>query len=153
VSASAIAATSTLLTAPPPPVTSTIALLKPDAVRRRLVGRLLYEIEKSPLQVEKMRLTQFGREEASEFYAEHEGREYFEPLVAFMVSGPLVALSLIGDDAVRAWRTLIGHSDPRLRHVLTLRSRYAAENALVHGSDSPTASLREFMQLRNWGCL
>jgi nucleoside-diphosphate kinase len=142
----------------------TVALLKPDAVRRRLVGSLLREIEiGSPtLYIGDMRKGVLEREEAEEFYAEHMSREYFAPLVDFMTSGPIVALTLttlggVGAvGAVGAWRDLMGHADPAKRLPNTIRGRWAGGFALenlVHGSDSTLSYLREYMQLKKWGLL
>jgi nucleoside-diphosphate kinase len=140
----------------------TVALLKPDAVRRRLVGPLVSAIEAYNFRIVQARLTRFTPIRAGVFYEEHAERPYFDLLVDFMTSGPLWAMQLRSDlgghvDVVSDWRRLMGPSNPAMRPRSSLRGRYAmgcteVEN-LVHGSDSPTAAERELRLLNDWEML
>lgn len=140
----------------------TVALIKPDAFKRQLVGDVVTEILRADLRIRRAGIMERGflRHQAREFYIEHQGRTYFEDLCTFMGSGPVFAFVLEGEawvDAVAVWRSLMGPADPHSRPPNTIRGKYAArcptmEN-LVHGSDSPEAAGREHLLLRTWQVL
>src|SRR5882672_256561 len=117
---------------------TTFAIIKPDAVERQLAGQILARIETAGFTVRAMRLQHLTRREAEGFYAVHRERPFFGELTAFMSSGPCVALALENDGAVKAWRDLMGATDPSKADAGTIRKEFGVslgENA-VHGSDS-----------------
>ena len=123
----------------------TLILLKPDAVQRRLVGELIQRFERKGLRIVAMREMTVDRELAERHYAEHSERPFFGELVAFITSGPIVAMVLEGLQAVHAARQVIGATDPLQAESGSIRGDYAlavSEN-LVHGSDSPESAARE----------
>jgi nucleoside-diphosphate kinase len=123
----------------------TLILVKPDAVRRHLIGEVISRIERKGLRVIAMDLRTIDRETAEAHYAEHAGRPFFDPVVKFITSGPLVALVAEGDRAIEAFRALAGATDPVKALPGTIRGDYALESAqnIVHGSDSPESAERE----------
>lgn len=123
----------------------TFGIIKPDATKRNIVGKVLTSIEGSGLSVVAMRYAQLTREEAEGFYAEHKERPFFGELVDFMISGPVVLLALKGEDAVKAYRTVMGATNPAEADTGTIRKEFSAsigENT-VHGSDSDVSAARE----------
>src|ERR671929_1806205 len=116
----------------------TFAIIKPDAVERRLAGKILARIEEAGFTVRAMRLQHLTKKEAEGFYAVHRERPFFGELTAFMSSAPCVVMALEKENAVKAWRDLMGATDPAKADEGTLRKEFASsigENA-VHGSDS-----------------
>ncbi|MDZ4257096.1 MAG: nucleoside-diphosphate kinase [Gemmatimonadales bacterium] len=127
------------------PGTTTFAMLKPDAVSGGKSGAILANIEKQGFLIRAMRMVRLTRVEAEAFYAVHQGRPFYGELVEFMSSGPVVALLLESADAVAAWRTAIGATDPAEAAEGTIRRLFAeskGKNA-VHGSDSDENAARE----------
>ena len=127
------------------PTQRTLILLKPDAVRRKLAGEIVGRFERKNLSIAAMKLMTIPRETAEKHYAEHKDRPFFGDLVAFMTGGPVVAMVLEGDEAVKIARTLMGATKFTEAQPGTIRGDYcldAAEN-LVHGSDSPESAARE----------
>lgn len=123
----------------------TFAMIKPDAVSAGKAGAILAHLEGDGFTVRAMRLVQLTRPEAEAFYAVHKARPFYGELVDFMISGPTVALALEKADAVAAWRTAIGATDPAEAAEGTIRKRFAeskGKNA-VHGSDSDENAARE----------
>jgi len=121
----------------------TLAIIKPDAVARRLVGRILQRIEDAGFRVRAMRLVHLTRPEAEGFYAVHRTRPFFASLTEFMSSGPVVAMVLEAEDAIHQWRTLMGATNPANAELGTLRREFAEsiERNATHGSDgSDTAA-------------
>ena len=121
----------------------TFAIIKPDAVRARLSGRIIQRIEDEGFQIRAMRLVSLSKREAEGFYAVHRERPFFPSLTAFMSSGPAIVLALEAPDAIRKWRTLMGATDPAKADAGTLRKEFALsiERNSTHGSDAPeTAS-------------
>jgi nucleoside-diphosphate kinase len=114
-------------------------LIKPDAVAAGRVGVILSAVEKDGLTIERLEMTTFDRARAEEFYAVHRDKEFFEALVEFVTSGPLVAGVLSGEDAIARWRALMGATDPAEASAGTLRAKYGSniQNNAVHGSDAP----------------
>ena len=123
----------------------TLILVKPDAVRRNLIGDVISRIERKGLKVIAMDLRTIHRETAQAHYAEHAGTSFFADVVDFITSGPVVALVAEGERAVEAFRGLAGATDPVKALPGTIRGDYAMEvgENIVHGSDSPEAAGRE----------
>jgi nucleoside-diphosphate kinase len=123
----------------------TLILVKPDAVRRNLIGEVISRIERKGLKVIAMDLRTIDRETAQAHYAEHEGKSFFATVVGFITSGPAVALVAEGERAIEAFRALAGATDPVKALPGTIRGDYALVTAqnMVHGSDSPEAAERE----------
>jgi nucleoside-diphosphate kinase len=123
----------------------TLVLIKPDAVRRGLVGELVSRFERKGLAIEAMVLRTMDAELADTHYAEHVTRDFYPPLKAFMTSGPLVALILSGDQAIDVVRALVGATDGRKAAAGTIRGDLSLSNRenLVHASDSPDSAKRE----------
>jgi nucleoside-diphosphate kinase len=127
------------------PVQSTFIMVKPDGVRRGLVGEVITRMEHKGLQLEAMRMLTIGDELAARHYAEHTERPFFADLVAFITSGPVVAMQWSGESAVVVARTLMGDTDPVEAAPGTIRGDFAIEitENIVHGSDSPASAERE----------
>lgn len=126
-------------------IQQTLAIIKPDATKRQLIGKILADIEANDLRLKGLKMVHLTKAQAEGFYAEHQGKPFFEPLVNFMISGPIVVAVLEGENAIEHYRTLMGATDPEKRAKGTLRDRYALsyrENS-VHGSDSPESAKRE----------
>jgi len=123
----------------------TLILVKPDGVRRGLIGDVLSRIEGKGLQIVAMDLRTLDRDTAEHHYAEHSVRPFFGQLVDFITSGSLVALVVEGPRAIEAFRVLAGSTDPIRASVGTIRGDHALEvqQNIVHGSDSPEAAERE----------
>jgi nucleoside-diphosphate kinase len=117
----------------------TLAILKPDCVKRNLAGQVLARIEAAGFTVLGLKMVNLTKETAEGFYAVHRGRPFFDGLVAFMSSGPCIPVALEKENAVADFRTLIGATDPKDATPGTIRKDYAASKGenIVHGSDSP----------------
>ena len=126
-------------------VERTLSIIKPDAVARNVIGKIYNRFEKAGLKVIGTRMVHLSQEKAEGFYAEHLGRPFFNDLVAFMTSGPILVSVLEGDNAIALHRELMGATNPKEATPGTIRADFAQtidENA-VHGSDSPTSAARE----------
>ena len=123
----------------------TFAIIKPDAVRARVSGRIIQRIEDEGFQIRAMRLVNLSKREAEGFYAVHRERPFFSSLTAFMSSGPAIVLALEARDAIRKWRALMGATDPAKADPGTLRKEFGAsiENNATHGSDAPETAAFE----------
>ena len=123
----------------------TLVLLKPDAVRRGLVGEVLSRFEAKGLTIVAMEHRRIDVELADRHYAEHVERDFYPPLREFVTSGPLVAMVLEGDEAVEVVRAINGATDGRKAAPGTIRGDLSLSNRenLVHGSDSPESAQRE----------
>jgi nucleoside-diphosphate kinase len=123
----------------------TLILVKPDAFARGLTGEILARFERKGLKLVALRLMTVTRELAERHYAEHSERPFFSELVEFIISGPIVALVLEGEGAVKAARQVIGATDPLEAATGSIRGDFAVEMGknMVHGSDSPEAAVRE----------
>jgi nucleoside-diphosphate kinase len=123
----------------------TLILIKPDAFARNLSGEIIARFERKGLRLVAMSLMTMTRELASRHYAEHEGKPFYEELVTFITSGPLVAMVLEGEQAVVAARQVIGATNPLQANTGSIRGDYAIEvgQNMVHGSDSPESAARE----------
>jgi nucleoside-diphosphate kinase len=123
----------------------TLSIIKPDAVKAQHIGEIISRLEKEGLRIAAAKKIQLDRRMAEGFYAEHKGRGFFDELVTFMSSGPVVVMVLEGEDAVVRYRAIMGATNPANAAEGTLRKLFAAsvgENA-VHGSDSPASAARE----------
>jgi nucleoside-diphosphate kinase len=123
----------------------TLAIIKPDAVERRLVGRIIQRIEDEGFQIRAMRRVALSSGDAEGFYAVHRARPFFKSLTAFMSSGPAVVLVLEATDAIKKWRTLMGATDPAKADAGTLRKEFAEsiERNATHGSDATETAAYE----------
>jgi nucleoside-diphosphate kinase len=123
----------------------TLILIKPDAFARNLSGEIIARFERKGLRLVALTLMTMSRELAAEHYAEHEGKGFYEELVTFITSGPLVAMVLEGEQAVLAARQVIGATDPLQATTGSIRGDFAIEvgQNMVHGSDSPESAARE----------
>jgi nucleoside-diphosphate kinase len=123
----------------------TLILVKPDAFARNLTGEIIARFERKGLRLVALQQLTMTRELAEHHYAEHEGKPFFEELVAFITSGPLVAMALEGEQAVAAARQVIGATNPIEASPGSIRGDYATEvgQNMVHGSDSPESGVRE----------
>ena len=123
----------------------TLILVKPDAFARNLTGEIVARFERKGLRLVAMNLMTMTRELAERHYAEHEGKPFYEELVTFITSGPLVALVLEGEQAVVAARQVIGATNPLEASPGSIRGDFATSvgQNMVHGSDSPESAARE----------
>jgi nucleoside-diphosphate kinase len=123
----------------------TLAIIKPDAVQRRLAGKILQRIEDAGFTVRAMRRVHLSRQQAEGFYDVHRARPFFASLTEFMSSGPSVVLVLEAEDAIKKWRTLMGATDPAKADPGTLRKEFAEsiERNATHGSDAPETAAYE----------
>ena len=116
----------------------TFAIIKPDVVERRLVGKIVARIEDAGFTIRGMRMHHLTKKEAQGFYAVHRERPFFAGLTDFMSSGPVVLLALEAPDAIKKWRTLMGATDPAKADAGTLRKEFGTniERNAMHGSDA-----------------
>src|SRR3954454_4199219 len=123
----------------------TFAIIKPDAVRGRVAGRIIQRIENEGFQIRAMRLVNLTKRDAEGFYAVHRERPFFTALTTFMSSGPAIVLALEAPDAIRKWRTLMGATDPGKADAGTLRKEFGSsiEHNATHGSDAPETAAFE----------
>ncbi|WP_181784489.1 nucleoside-diphosphate kinase [Pseudonocardia pini] len=124
----------------------TLVLVKPDGVARNLIGECLARIERKGLKLVAAELRTVDRELASQHYAEHDGKPFFESLLEFITSGPVLAAVAEGPRAIAAWRQLAGGTDPVEKAAPgSIRGDFGLETQanLVHGSDSPESAARE----------
>jgi len=116
----------------------TLSIIKPDAVGNNNIGEIISKFEKAGLKIVAARMLHLSRQQAEEFYGIHKARPFFNDLVTFMISGPVVVMALEGDNAVSKNRDIMGATDPQKAEAGTIRREFAKtidENA-VHGSDS-----------------
>ena len=127
----------------------TLILIKPDGVRRGLVGEVISRIEKKGYSVTALRMLQADRSILEKHYAEHDGKPFYEPLLEFMGSGPIVAMIAEGNRVIEGFRSLAGATDPTVAAPGTIRGDLARDQGtkvvqnIVHGSDSPESAARE----------
>lgn len=123
----------------------TFSIIKPDAVNRNLIGSILQRFESNGLRVVAAKMVRLTREQAEGFYAEHKGRDFYEPLISYMTSAPVLVQVLEGENAIQKNRQIMGVTDPQKAAPGTIRADFALsvrENS-VHGSDSPESAARE----------
>ncbi len=123
----------------------TLAIVKPDAVRRGLTGDIVKRIEASGLTIVAMRKIHLSRADAEKFYEVHKARPFFRGLCDYMTSGPVVIAVLEGDDAISKWRRLMGATDPKKADAGTIRKDFGidVEQNATHGSDAPETAAQE----------
>jgi nucleoside-diphosphate kinase len=123
----------------------TFAIIKPDAVANRKAGQILARVEGAGFTVRAMRLQHLTKKEAEGFYAVHRERPFFGGLTEFMTSGPCILLALEAPDAIKAWRTTMGATDPAKAEAGTLRKDFGTsiERNATHGSDAPETAAFE----------
>ena len=123
----------------------TFSIIKPDAVSRNLIGKITQRFEDNGLRIIASKMKQLTLDEAERFYAEHKGREFYEPLITYMTSAPVIVQVLEGESAIAKNRQIMGVTDPSKAEKGTIRADFAIsvrENS-VHGSDSPESAARE----------
>jgi nucleoside-diphosphate kinase len=127
------------------PAERTLVLVKPDALRRGLLGEIIGRFERKGLTIDALVVRMMDEELADQHYAEHVERDFYPPLKKFMTSGPLAALVLSGDEVIAVVRALVGATDGRKAAAGTIRGDLSLSNRenLVHASDSPDSAKRE----------
>jgi nucleoside-diphosphate kinase len=123
----------------------TLSIIKPDAVRGNHIGAIVRRLEDAGLRVIAMKMVSLSQDEAADFYAVHRARPFYQSLVSFISSGPVVVMALEGDKAITRHREIMGHTDPAKAQPGTIRDDFAMsidENA-IHGSDSPQTATEE----------
>ena len=127
----------------------TLVLIKPDGVRRNLIGEIIARIERKSYRVVALKMMQADSATLGQHYAEHEGKPFYEPLLEFMMSGPIVAIVVEGNRVIEGFRKIAGTTDPTTAELGTIRGDLGADQGtkvvqnLVHGSDSPESAARE----------
>ncbi|MDG2947552.1 nucleoside-diphosphate kinase [Bisgaard Taxon 10/6] len=123
----------------------TLSIIKPDAVERHLIGQILARFEQSGFQIAAIKMLHLTKPQAEGFYAEHQGKPFFDGLVEYMTSAPVVVSVLAKENAVKDYRTLIGATDPAQAAEGTIRKDFAEsrQRNSVHGSDSVESAVRE----------
>jgi nucleoside-diphosphate kinase len=119
-------------------IQKTLAIIKPDAVKRKLAGEIIKRLEMNNFEIIGMKLLHLDKETAEGFYAIHKGKEFYEPLIKFMCSGPCIIMVLQSENAIDRYRTLIGPTDHTKAMPGTVRAEFATDvrHNVVHGSDS-----------------
>jgi nucleoside-diphosphate kinase len=123
----------------------TLAIIKPDAIRKKVAGRILARIEEAGFAIRAMQMLHLSKAEAEGFYDVHRARPFFAGLTAFMSSGPCIVLCLEAEGAIKKWRDLMGATDPAEAAPGTLRKEFGAsiDNNATHGSDAPETAAFE----------
>lgn len=117
----------------------TLAIIKPDAVKKRIIGKIIQRIEDEGFRIIEMKLLRLSKEQAEEFYIVHKNKPFYKSLTEFMSSGEIIVLVLEKENAISHWRDVMGATDPALAKPGTIRHTYgfSIERNAVHGSDSP----------------
>ncbi|MDQ3460457.1 MAG: nucleoside-diphosphate kinase [Deinococcota bacterium] len=123
----------------------TYAMVKPDGVKRGLVGEVVGRLENKGFKIVAMKLMHIPRETAERHYGEHRGKPFFEGLVSFITSGPVVAMVVEGENAILEWRKMMGATNPKDALPGTIRGDFAStiDENVAHGSDAPETAERE----------
>jgi len=126
-------------------VEQTLSIIKPDGVQKNLIGEIVGRFEKAGLEILAARMIHLSREQAEQFYAVHQERPFFNDLVSYMTSGPVMVQALQGESAIDANRQIMGATNPADADPGTIRADFAAsiEENIVHGSDGPDTALQE----------
>ena len=126
-------------------VEQTLSIIKPDGVQKNLIGKIYSRFEKAGLQIVAARMLQLSQEQAEGIYAVHRERPFFNDLVTYMTSGPVVVQALQGEDAINKNRQIMGATDPANADEGTIRAEFAEsiEENIVHGSDAPVTAVQE----------
>lgn len=119
-------------------IEQTLAIIKPDGVARNLIGEIIGRIESNGLKIKALKLTHISKKQAEGFYAVHKARPFFDSLTTFMSEGPVVLMILSGENAIAAWRNLMGATDPAKAAKGTIRNDFgiSIERNTTHGSDA-----------------
>lgn len=127
------------------PMLKTLAIIKPDAVKKNLIGNILSKAEETGLRITAFKMVHLTKTEAGEFYAVHKNKEFYGPLTDFMSEGPIVAIIFEGEDAINRWRNLMGATNPVKAANGTIRQLYGESHSrnAVHGSDSISSAEQE----------
>jgi nucleoside-diphosphate kinase len=123
----------------------TLIIIKPDSLSKKVAGSIISEFEKTGLKLVGTKMVSIDSDKAGEFYAEHKGKDFYEPLVNFMTSNPALVMVWEGEDAITRARTIIGATNPANAEEGTIRQRWGQDGRhnAVHGSDSPASAERE----------
>lgn len=123
----------------------TLIIIKPDTFSKKLAGKVIAELEEAMLKPVGAKMILLNTEQAKKFYTEHKGKDFYEPLVEFMTSNPVMVIVFEGEDAISRARTLIGATDPADAEEGTIRRRWAQDGRhnIIHGSDSVQSAERE----------
>jgi len=123
----------------------TYIMIKPDAVQRGLIGEIVSRFENKGLQLVAMKLMLIPKATAEKHYGEHKGKKFFEPLISYITSGPVLAMVWQGEDAVSVCRNLMGKTNPKEAMPGTIRCDFGMQTGrnIIHGSDSPESAERE----------
>lgn len=123
----------------------TLSIIKPDGVQKGVIGRVITRLEEAGFKILAMKMVRMSKTQAEEFYAEHEGRPYFEGLTEFMASGPWAVIVLEGEDVIKRYRLLMGATNSSEAAEGTIRREFGTDGRrnAVHGSDSPETAARE----------
>ena len=126
-------------------VEKTLAIIKPDAVERNLIGTIIFRYEKEGFKVVAIKLQRLTQEDAKDFYIEHKDKSFYTSLVLYMTSGPVVLMVLQRENAIAKNREVMGATNPAQANPGTIRKEFAIslEKNSVHGSDSPASAARE----------
>ncbi|MFN4245321.1 MAG: nucleoside-diphosphate kinase [Brevinematia bacterium] len=122
----------------------TLAIIKPDVIQKRKVGEVISMIEKN-FEIVEMKMVRISRKEAIEFYTEHKGKDFFDRLIDFMTSGPIIPMVIQGEDVIKKFREFVGDTDPKKAKEGTIRRIFGEDlprNA-IHASDSQSSAYRE----------
>ncbi|HNS31162.1 MAG: nucleoside-diphosphate kinase [Tenuifilaceae bacterium] len=124
----------------------TFAMIKPDAIERGHLGEILFIINRAGFNIVAMKMTRLSADETKRFYSMHQGKDFFEKLASYISSGPVVPLILEKENAVDAFRKLIGATNPEKAEEGTIRKRFAVDltRNSIHGADSPENACREW---------
>ncbi|MBA7632944.1 Nucleoside diphosphate kinase [subsurface metagenome] len=120
-------------------VEKTLAIIKPDAVKKKVVGKIIQRIEDEGFKISGLKMLRLTKEDAQDFYAVHKDKHFYDSLTDFMSSGEILVMVLEREDAISHWRNVMGATDPALADPGTLRQMYgfSVERNATHGSDSP----------------
>ncbi len=124
---------------------STLSIIKPDGVKKNIIGNILKKFEDSGLKITHIKLIRLTEKQAGEFYEMHDGKPFFKDLVAFMSSGPCIPFVLMGENAILKVREIMGATNPQEAKEGTIRAQYAdsIDSNIIHGSDSQDSATRE----------
>lgn len=130
----------------------TLAIIKPDAVKKRIIGKIITAIEEEGFRIAEMKMVRLDKDGARAFYAVHKDKSFFGTLTDFISSGEIVVMALEGENAISRWRALMGETDPAKAKIGTLRRSFgfSIERNAVHGSDSQQTADWEIRQF--FGC-
>lgn len=128
-------------------VERTLVMIKPNGVKKHIIGEIISRFEKSRLTIIKMEMKQITNEIAERFYIEHRGKSFYEPLINFMSSSPIVVMVIEGESAISAVRAIAGATDPLQALPGTIRHNFgdSTRENVVHASDSPASAEREII--------